>query len=443
MNLPPRKTVASAPSASSLGGILPPPMAPDAPPRTRPSRAGTFGVLDLGSTKVTCLIGRADGDGVRVLGHGHQQSRGVRAGGITDIEDAEHAIRRAVGMAEDMADQRLRSVVVNLTCGAPASRLFDVEWPVGRAVTDADVRRVVAEGRAMAATEHRDTVHVLPLSFTVDDTPGVGDPRGLVCETLRARLHVVDAGATALRNLGLTLERCELHLEELVSAPMAAGLSTLVDDERQLGVTLVDMGGGGTGMAVWSEGEVLHTAHLPVGGGHVTNDIARGLSTPVAHAEYLKTLYGNAEGSPDDDREMLPVPMVGEDEHNIARVPRREVVRIVKPRLEETFEMVRDRLAKTGLAREAGNRVVLTGGASQLVGVRELAERILDRRVRLGRPLPLKGLPDRHAGPDAATAAGLLLWASGQGRRLPDLDTGEDGPPGLLRRIANFIRERV
>lgn len=443
MNVPPRKAVVPAPPAGSLGDLLPSAMPPDAPPRARPTRAGTFGVLDLGSTKVTCLIGRVEGDSVRVLGHGHHQSRGVRAGGITDLDEAEYAVRRAVGMAEDMADQRLRAVVVNLTCGTPASRLFDVEWPVGRAVTEADVRRVVAEGRALAAAEGRDTIHVLPLSFEVDDTPGVADPRGLVCDTLRARLHVVDAGASALRNLALTLERCELHLEELVSAPMAAGLSTLVDDERQLGVTLVDMGGGGTGMAVWSEGQVLHTAHLPVGGGHVTNDIARGLSTPVAHAEYLKTLYGNAQASPDDEREMLPVPMVGEDEHHIARVPRSQVVRIVKPRLEETFEMVRDRLAKTGLAREAGNRVVLTGGASQLVGVRELAERILDRRVRLGRPLPMKGLPDRHAGPDAATAAGLLVWASGQGRRLADVDLGDDNPPGLLRRIATFIRERV
>ena len=222
---------------------------------------------------------------------------------------------------------------------------------------------------------------------------------------------------------------------------MAAGLSTLVEDERHLGVTLIDMGGGGTGMAVWSEGQVLHTAHLAVGGGHVTNDIARMLSTPVAHAEYLKTLYGNAEGSPDDEREMLPVPMVGEDEDHIARIPRSQVVRVVKPRLEETFEMVRDRLAQTGLAREAGNRVVLTGGASQLVGVREMAERILDRRVRLGRPLPLKGL-DRNAGPEAATAAGLLIWASGQGRRLVDVDMGEH-PPGWLKRLAVFIRDRV
>ncbi len=429
---------------SSLRGMLPPPMLPDAPIRRRVLRTGPFGVLDVGSTKITCLIGRAEGDGVRVTGFGHHQSRGVRAGGITDLDAAEHAIRRAVGAAEDMADQRLRSVVVNLTCGHPTSRLFDVQWPVGgRAVTEADVRRVVQEGRTRAVAEGREAIHALPLGFEVDDTPGVGDPRGLHCETLRARLHVVDAGSTALRNLALTLERCELHLAELVSAPMAAGISTLVEDERLLGVTLIDMGGGGTGMAVFSEGHLLHTSQLPVGGGHVTNDIARMLSTPVAHAEYLKTLYGNAEGSPDDEREMLPVPMVGEDEHHIARLPRSQVVRVVKPRLEETFEMVRDRLAKTGLVHEAGNRVVLTGGASQLVGAREMAERILDRKVRLGRPLPLRGLAERHAGPESATAAGLLIWASGLGRSLADVDLGNEHPAGWLRRLANFLRDRI
>lgn len=444
MNDVSRHRAAPSPAGKSIGAMLPSPMLPDSPVRGRPTRTGSFGILDVGSTKVTCLIGRAEADGIRVTGFGHHQSRGVRAGGITDLDEAEYVIRRAVGAAENMADQRLRSVVVNLTCGQPASQLFDVQWPVGgRAVTEADVRRVVQEGRTRAVAEGRETIHALPLGFEVDGTPGVGDPRGLICETLRARLHVVDAGSTALRNLELTLERCELQLEELVSAPMAAGMSTLVDDERLLGVTLIDMGGGGTGMAVFSDGQLLHTSQLPIGGGHVTNDIARMLSTPVAHAEYLKTLYGNAEGSPDDEREMLPVPMVGEDEHHIARIPRSQVVRVVKPRLEETFEMVRDRLAKTGLVHDAGNRVVLTGGASQLVGVREMAERILDRKVRLGRPLSLRGLSDKQAGPELATAAGLLVWASGMGRTLADMNLENEQPAGWLKRLATFLRDRI
>ena len=170
------------------------------------------------------------------------------------------------------------------------------------------------------------SIHAMPLTFTVDQTDGVADPRGLFCDELIARLHVIDAVSTALRSLGACIARCDLDIGELVSAPMAAGLATLVADERELGATVIDMGGGTTGMAVFAEGQLLHTAQLPVGGVHVTNDLARLLSTPVAHAERLKTLYGNAQSCKDDEREMLPVPLVGEEEHQIAKVPRSMVV---------------------------------------------------------------------------------------------------------------------
>lgn len=423
----------------------PPPGPPAEPPRRRrPTRAGPFGVLDVGTTKVSCLIGRADADGaVRVLGFGWQRGRGVRAGGITDLDEAERAIRRAVAAAEEMAEHRLHAVTVNLTCGQPESRLYDVQWPVGgRAVAESDVGRVAQEGRNRASCEGRETIHVLPLGFSVDDTSGVGDPRGMHCERLSARLHVVDAASGALRNLAATVQRCELDIAELVSAPMAAGLAVLVEDERELGATVVDMGGGTTGVAVFGEGHLLHTAQLPLGGVHVTNDIARLLSTPVAHAERLKTLYGHAEPCADDERELLPVPLVGEEEHHIAKVPRSRVVEIIRPRLEETFELVRERLEGAGLARAAG-RVVLTGGASQLVGVREMAGRVLGRQVRLGRPSPLPGLPDPACGPAFATAAGLLAWAAGEGRPPAELGASPRPPTGPWRRFVAYLRERV
>src|SRR5947209_3870196 len=428
----------------SLSGT--PGMSADPPPRPKPLKTGPFGVLDIGSTKVCFLVGKVEPDGsVRVIGSGLQASKGVRAGGIVDLDAAQVAISRALGDAEDSGNTRLRSVTVNLTCGQPESRLINVQWPVGgRPVTEADIRRIVQEGRNRCYAEGRQTIHSLPLGFTADDTQGVTDPRGLHCQQLSARLHIVDAGATAIQNLMITLERCNLGLSELVSAPMASGMATLVEDERQLGATVIDMGGGTTAMAVFSEGQLLHTASLPVGGGHVTNDIARILSTPVSHAERLKTLYGNAQASPDDEREMLPIPLVGEEEHQFHRVPRSEVVRIVRPRLEETFEMVRDSLEKAGLAREAGNRVVLTGGASQLAGAREMASRILDRQVRLGKPVHVRGLPEIASGPAFATAAGLLAWAAGMGRSLSDIDmTEEEGPTTLLRRLINFLRDRV
>ncbi len=418
---------------------------PEQPPRPKglPRHSGPFGVLDIGTTKIACIIGRVESDGTpRVLGFGWQRGQGVRAGGITDIEQAERAIRAAVGAAEEMADTRLRAVTVNLSCGQPESRLFNVRWPVGgRAVTEADIRRVLLEGRARAASEGRHIVHALPLSFAADETMDVTDPRGLFCDTLSARLHVVDALATSLRTLTACLQRCDLGLAELISAPMAAGIATLVEDEKQLGATVLDMGGGTTGMAVFAEGQLLHTCQIPIGGVHVTNDIARLLSTPVAHAERLKTLYGSARSIPDDEREMLPVKLVGEAEHQIAKVPRTAVVGIITPRLEETFEMVRERLDSFGSA--AGTRVVLTGGASQMSGVREMAAAILERQVRIGKPMALRGLPASASGAAFATAVGLLAWAAGEGRALVDIDLDAERPNGLLRRVVNFLRERT
>jgi cell division protein FtsA len=413
--------------------------------RPRAVRSGPFGVLDIGSTKIACMIGRAESDGrLRALGFGWQKGRGVKSGGIVDLDEAERAIRAAVGAAEDMADTRLKSVVVNLSCGQPESRLFNVQWPVdGRAVTSDDVKRVVREARGRAMAEGRETIHSLPLSFSADETPGVTDPRGLFCDTLTARLHVIDAGNTALRTLAACLSRCELDISALVSAPMASGLAALVADERELGATVIDMGGGTTTMAVFAEGQVLHTAQLPIGGMHVTNDIARMLSTSVVHAERLKALYGNVQGSPDDERELLPVPQVGEDEHHINKIPRSMLISVIRPRMEEIFEMVKDRLETAGLGGAGGNRVVLTGGASQLGGVREMAAQMLERNVRLGRPNAMIGLPDAATGPNFATLAGLLAFATGDGQTMHDIDFDSERSYGWFGRFVNFLKERV
>ncbi|MCO6419725.1 cell division protein FtsA [Siccirubricoccus sp. KC 17139] len=426
---------------------LPPAFEPPvpAPPRRRGGRSGVFGVIDLGSTKIVCLIARIEGDGAaRVLGFGWQRAQGIKGGSIVDLEVAERAIRAAVGQAEVMADTQLRGAILNLSCGQPESRHQHIQWPIhGRAATEADLRAILQEGRRRCAEEGRETVHGFPLGFSVDATPGVEDPRGMICEQLTARLHMVDAAQASLRNLGACLARCDLEVEELVSAPFAAGLATLVEDEKQLGATVIDMGGGTTSMAVFAEGHLLHTAQLPIGGWHVTNDLARLLSTPLAHAERLKTLHGGVLGAPEDEREWLPVPMVGEAEDQIARVPRTMVVGIIRPRIEETFELIKDKLEAAGLGQEMGRRVVLTGGASQLVGVRELAARVLDRQVRLGRPHPVRGLPETASGPGFAAPLGLLAWAAGEGRPLLDLVPGPDQAPGLFRRLVNWLRDRA
>jgi cell division protein FtsA len=413
--------------------------------RRRGARSGPFGVLDIGTTKVVCLIARIEGDGEpRVLGFGWQRGRGVKGGSIIDLEEAERAIRAAVGQAEEMSDTQLSGAIVNLSCGQPDSRLLHVQWPIGgRAVTEADLRAVMHEGRRRGVEDGRETVHGSPVSFTVDATPGVEDPRGMVCDTLGARVHLVDASQASLRNLGACLARCDLEVEELVSAPLAAGLATLVEDEKRIGATVIDMGGGTTSIAVFSEGNLIHTAQIPVGGWQVTNDLARVLSTPISHAERLKTLHGGALVAADDEREMLPVPLVGEDEDHIARVPRAMVVNIIRPRLEETFELVRERLEQAGVAKEAGTRVVLTGGASQLIGARELAARVLDRQVRLGRPRGVRGLPDTAGGTPFAVAIGLLAWGAGEGRPLIDIAPGPVRQAGLLRRFVEWLKTSV
>ncbi|WP_043334598.1 cell division protein FtsA [Belnapia moabensis] len=411
--------------------------------RRRGARNGIFGVLDIGSTKIVCVIARIENDGEpRALGFGWQRARGIKGGNIVDLEEAERAIRAAVGQAEEMADTQLKGAIVNLSCGQPESRQQNIQWPIGgRAITEADLRAIMGEGRRRSAEDGRETVHAFPLGFTVDATPGAEDPRGMICETVAAKLHMVDAAQASLLNLGATLLRCDLVVEELVSAPFAAGLATLVEDEKQLGATVIDMGGGTTSISVFAEGHLLHTSQIPVGGWNVTNDLARGLSTPIAHAERLKTLHGGVLGAPDDEREWLPVPQVGEEEDQIARIPRAMIIGIIRPRLEETFELVKDRMEAAGLSQEMGRRVVLTGGASQLVGVRELAARVLERQVRLGRPHPVRGLPETATGPAFAAPLGLLAWGAGEGRPLLELMPGLERPASRFRRFVNWLRD--
>lgn len=435
MNEIPRRLLPEAPVALDPGDT----------PRGKPRQSGPFGVLDIGTSKIACAIGRCESDhSLRVLGFGWQKGRGVRGGAVIEIGEAERAIRAAVGQAEEEAGVRLRSVTVNLSCGQPRSQVLNLQHQVGgRAVTQADIRRMLIDARNRAGTEGRSIIHALPLDFLVDDAEGIDDPRGLFCDTLGGRVHIIDAATTALRTLDACLARGDLEIAELVAAPMAAANAVLDRDERQLGVTVLDMGGGTTGMAVFANGHLQYTAQLPLGGVHVTNDIARVLSTPVAHAERLKTMYGNAEGSPDDEREYLPAPQVGEEDDQIAKVPRSMVVNIIRPRLEETFELVRQRLEQEGLGTASGHRVVLTGGASQLSGMSDLAQRVLGRQVRIGRPISPRGLPDAAGGPAFATTVGLLGWAAGLSRPLHDIDLEAERPRGPLRRLVNFLRERV
>jgi cell division protein FtsA len=407
-------------------------------------RGGLIAGLDVGTTKICCFIARAaDEARPQIIGIGHQISHGVKGGTIIDMEAAEHAILATVHAAEQMAGETIREVLVNVSGGYPASQTFGVEVAIaGHEVGDGDLRRALDHGGSLDDVERR-LIHSIPVGYTIDGNRGIRDPRGMYGERLGVDMHLITAASGPLRNLQTCIERCHLDTQALVVSPYAAGLAALVEDEMDLGVTLIDMGGGTTTIAVFFDGNVVYTDSLPIGGAHVTNDIARGLSTPLVHAERMKTLYGNCIPSPADEREIINVPQVGEDDPaHSTTVPKSILVGIIQPRLEETFELVRERLAASGFDKVAGRRVVLTGGACQLSGARELAALVLDKQVRMGRPIRTGGLAEATGGPAFATAAGLLAYAAaGQIEAPRPTRSTREEPNGLFGRIGHWLRE--
>ncbi|MBL8630339.1 MAG: cell division protein FtsA [Rhodospirillaceae bacterium] len=369
--------------------------------------------LDVGTTKVACFIAQGGEDGdLQVVGVGHHRSRGMRNGQVANLEEVETSVREAVEAAEQMANVRVDQVFLNMSCGTPRSTRVDVELAVsGHQIRDTDVRRVLDHGSNMFDAADRELIHCIPTGYSIDGGNGIIDPRGMYGEKLGVNIHLVTAGIGPSRNLSTVIDRCHLDIKGRVVSPYASGLACLVDDEKDMGVTVIDMGGGTTSIAVFMESQVVFVETLGIGGNHVTNDIAKGLSTPVAKAERLKTVYGTVAMMPSDARELLKVPLVGEDDETQAsEVPKSMLVQIIQPRIEETLELVRSHLEASGFYKSAGRRVVLTGGASQLEGLRDLAELVLDKQVRLGRPKLIRGLPESVSGPAFATAAGLLRY---------------------------------
>ena len=408
------------------------------------ARVGAIAALDVGSAKVCCFIAHAGDDGLRVTGIGHHLSRGLRAGAVIDMEAAEEAIRGAVDHAERMADETIHEVYLSFSAGAPASHSVEVEVALnGHEIGDGDLRRVLGEGRLRCESGEREIVHTIAVGYTIDGNRGIRDPRGMYGERLGVNIHVVTAQPAPLRNLTTCVARCHLDVADCVVSAYASGLACLVDDERELGVTVLDVGGGTTGVAVFIEDDVIHTDVVPIGGNHITNDIARGLSTPLDHAERMKVLYGNAVPSPADERETIDVRLIGESEDASANpVPRAQLNRIIRPRVEEIFEVVRARLEASGFADTAGRRMVLTGGSSQLQGLRELASQIFGKSVRLGRPQDIHGLTEATGGPAFSTCAGLLRYALRRRFELPEQPAGPYlGADGRIGRIGQWFRE--
>jgi len=424
-------------------------------------RSPVTAALDLGQSKVACFIMKADGvrhadRTIRVAGAGHVQSRGVKGGAIISMDDAAQAIGHAVERAERAAGAPVSGVIVTTAIGQMASHRVRAKVSLGaNPVSDADLARAIGMALSQIHLPDRRPIHVLPIGWSVDGARGVHDPRAMRGGSLGVDLNVVSMAESAFNALSHCLELAHLDLQGVAAAPVVSSLAALEDDEMDLGCVCVDMGAGSTTAAVWGGRSLLHIESLNVGGDHVTSDIARGLSTSRAGAERLKTLHGSAMASPNEDREMLEAPPRGEDPAaGPVVVPRAMLKTVIAPRVEETLELLRDRLKAAGVGLEPGAGLILTGGASQLNGVRELAIRVFDRPVRLGRPQRAPHLADAAAGPAFCSAAGVLLRAAYgpreavSARKLMARQIGAaaapESPRGNVRaRAAGWLRENL
>jgi cell division protein FtsA len=385
-------------------------------------RSGVVTVLDIGSSKVCCVVAklkpqdegqllRGRSHRAQVIGIGHQKSRGVKSGVVIELDRAEHAIRLAVDAAERMAGLTVDSLIVNLTAGRLKSETYSATINLGgHEAAAGDVARVLGAGARQALKAEREVVHSLATGFSLDGERGVRDPTGMVGDTLGVDMHVVTGDAAPQRNLELCINRSHLSVERMVATPYASGLAALVDDELEMGAACIDMGGGATTLSIFAEGKFVHADTIPLGGSHVTMDLARGLSTRLEDAERLKVMHGSALPGSADDRDVVTVQPIGEEADVPLQVPRSVMTRIIRARIDETLEIVRDRLGQSGAGGSIGKRVVLTGGAAQLAGMPEAARRVLGRNVRIGRPLGVAGLPEAAKGPAFATVVGLLIY---------------------------------
>ncbi len=408
-------------------------------------RTGLVAALDIGSSKVICLIGKAEPGTLRVLGAALRESQGIRAGTVTSLALAEESIRDCVAAAENLADARIQNVLISVSCGNPTSVTSRASMALdGALVSDAHLRELLTEGRVKCTTDGLEIIQSAPTSYVVDEARGVRDPSGMFCQRIGVSMHAVAVKPSPLANLKLAVERCHLNVAGSLFAPFVSGLAVLTDDEKQLGSIVIDMGGGVTSIAVFLEGHLVHADVVPIGGSQVTADLARMLSAPMSAAERTKVLYGAALGDLEVGADVVAVPQMGEDgEETALRVPRSMLTRIIQARLEEIFGEVQTRLRASGYDVAAGRRVVLTGGACQLAGARELCGRLLNKQVRIGRPQSFTGLPAASAGPDYASAVGLLM----AGATMPPevlnpelaLSPTETGSKGWLSRLTGGL----
>ncbi len=364
--------------------------------------------LDIGTTKVCALIGEMTEQGVEIIGVGSHLSQGLRKGVVINIEATVNSVRRAVEAAGLMAGCEVHTVFTSISGGhVKAFNSHGIVAVKNKEVTQRDLERVIDAAKAVAIPMDREVLHVLPQDYIVDDQNGIKDPLGMSGVRLEAKVHIVTGAVTSAQNIIKCCNRTGLNVAEVVLSPLAAAEAVLTDEQRELGVVLVDMGGGTTDIAIYHDGTVKHTAVLGIGGNHVTNDIAAGLRTPFNDAERIKQRYGFASAAMVTDDERVDVPSVARK--GAGTVSRQILCEIIEPRLDEIFELVQKEITKSGLEGALASGIVVTGGSMLLPGAVEMGERCLGLPVRLGAPAHVGGLVDIVDNPIYAAGVGLVL----------------------------------
>ena len=397
--------------------------------------------LDIGTTKICAIVGELTDEGIDIIGIGTNPSRGLRKGVVVNIESTVQSIQRAIDEAEAMAGTEITHVYTGIAGGHIKS--FGGRGVVAlkdREVREADIARVIEQAKTVNIPVDREVIHVLPQEFIVDEQSGIKEPLGMTGARLQARVHIVTGAVTSAQNIVKCANRGGLNVADIVLQPLASSEAVLTDEEKELGVCLVDIGGGTTDIAVFQNGSIVHTAVIALGGNNLTNDIAMGLRTPMEQAERIKQKHGCALTSMVDKQEMIEVPSVGGRE---PRVMGRQILsEILEPRVEEIFQLVHHEIERNGFSELLASGVVITGGSTLLPGMAELAEEIMGVPVRRGVPRGIGGLVDVVKSPVYATGVGLVVYgAKNLDRRMFRIRESENVFKKVKRRMGEWLQE--
>jgi len=372
--------------------------------------------LDIGTSKIACYIASVDSaDNITILGVGHQLSQGIRSGIITDMKLAENSIRSALGTAEQLAGVTVDKVIANISGNKLSSEYIQSSLALkGQEVTAREISRLISQACDKYQNSEREIIHCIPAEYSIDKSEDIHNPIGMFCNSIGSTMNLITANSSGIVNLTNCLAQCHLNVEGYIASPYASATACLTEDEKELGVTLLDFGAGNINIAIYKNGTIIYADTIPVGGQHITKDIAIGLSTNLETAERLKTLNGNVFVTARDEQEIIDVPQIAEDgTSDITHIEKSKLINIIKPRAEEMLEMVNKKLGRIGRSNIGGN-IVITGGACQLGGLANLTSRMLNRQVRLGIAKPIEGMAESTKGPAFSCCAGMLILAARQ-----------------------------